>query len=978
MKKVLLLLLLLCTFSIQAQTLDNKTKSSIAKYFKEYTLDNQKIGRCDLSRNKNNIIVNKKNRTITIYANDNFGHQLFTPQLTESIYDNIKKLLPKSYKKYNIVIFTNEKPIEELIPNIYREKDRDKKRLWNNTEYTGDPWVNRTSRPFNISKGLQNRHLAVWQSHGRFFKNEENRWKWQRPSLYCTTEDLFTQSIVVPFLIPMLENAGAIVYTPRERDWQKNSVIVDNDNPNAQGSLYQEVSKHSRQWKAFNGKGFALNKETYIDEENPFTCGTARYIETETENDNISATAKWIPNIPEEGEYAVYVSYQSAPNSSTKAKYSVVHKGGISYFEVNQKIGGGTWVYLGTFFFEKGASEAQMVVLNNNSEDEGIICADAVRFGGGMGVVARGDSLLLSGMPRYLEGARYAALYNGFPYEIYSPQKGKNDYADDINCRSHIVNYLAGGSIFNPDSVGKGVPIELSFGYHSDAGINEEDKYIGSLAIVTTNYNDKKLPTGLSRYTSRDLAHIVQSNVQRDMTAQTGQLWDIRGVWDKNYSESRLPVVPSMIFESLSHQNFADMKLGHDPNVKFTFARAVYKAMLQYISFQHNTDYVVQPLPIKNFRIEINNKKENSISLNWEPTIDPLEPTAEANEYILYIRINDGGFDEGTRVKGTGCNVNIVSNTIYSFKVTAVNDGGESFPSEVLSAYRSEQSEQTVMIVNNFHRLSAPASFQNDKEAGFLMDIDAGVSYIHTPEYCGSQTIFDRSLSEREDGLGFSGNEWDDMLTAGNTFDYPYIHGKAISDCGFSFVSCSSEALQAGLIDLKKYPVVDLIIGLEKQGSGCKPFNYAYPYKTFSPAIQQHITDYCNNGGSLFVSGSYIASDMLTSESDRNFIKSVLFYDYAGSCSNHLEKTISNNSISFQIPRTVNENSYSVSCPDIILPLSPAFPAFVFEGSKQCAGIAYKGQYSVLATSFPFESIQSETQRTQLMGAILRFLNNNH
>ena len=27
----------------------------------------------------------------------------------------------------------------------------------------------------------------------------------------------------------MLENAGAIVYTPRERDWQRNEVIVDND-----------------------------------------------------------------------------------------------------------------------------------------------------------------------------------------------------------------------------------------------------------------------------------------------------------------------------------------------------------------------------------------------------------------------------------------------------------------------------------------------------------------------------------------------------------------------------------------------------------------------------------------------------------------------------------------------------------------------------------------------------------------------------
>ena len=40
---------------------------------------------------------------------------------------------------------------------------------------------------------------------------------------------LFTQTIVVPYLIPMLEKAGANVFTPRERDWQCNEVIVDND-----------------------------------------------------------------------------------------------------------------------------------------------------------------------------------------------------------------------------------------------------------------------------------------------------------------------------------------------------------------------------------------------------------------------------------------------------------------------------------------------------------------------------------------------------------------------------------------------------------------------------------------------------------------------------------------------------------------------------------------------------------------------------
>ena len=70
--------------------------------------------------------------------------------------------------------------------------------------------------------------------------NDKGCWELQRPRLFCTTEDLFTQSFVIPYIIPMLENAGAIVYTPRERDWQRNEVIVDNDT-HPQGCIYQEI-----------------------------------------------------------------------------------------------------------------------------------------------------------------------------------------------------------------------------------------------------------------------------------------------------------------------------------------------------------------------------------------------------------------------------------------------------------------------------------------------------------------------------------------------------------------------------------------------------------------------------------------------------------------------------------------------------------------------------------------------------------------
>ena len=124
--------------------------------------------------------------------------------------------------------------------------------------------------------------------------------------------------------------------------------------------------------------GFARKRSVYTDGQNPFRDGTARFAATEKKPEK--AFAQWIPDIPETGKYAVYVSYQTLPGSVSDAKYLVFHKGGVTEFKVNQQMGGGTWVYLGTFEFDKGTNDYGMVVLSNESKQKGVVCADAVRF----------------------------------------------------------------------------------------------------------------------------------------------------------------------------------------------------------------------------------------------------------------------------------------------------------------------------------------------------------------------------------------------------------------------------------------------------------------------------------------------------------------------------------------------------------------------------------------------------------------------
>ena len=212
------------------------------------------------------------------------------------------------------------------------------------------------------------------------------------------------------------------------------------------------------------------------------------------------------------------------------------------------------------------------------------------------------------------------------PYPVYSSKNGEDDYGDDINVRSHTTNLLGGGSCYMPTIEGRKVPIELSLAIHSDAGYARDGEgLIGSLSICTTGFNNGKLNAGISRMASRDFADALLGNELLDLKYKYGN-WHRRELFDRNYSETRLPEVPSAILETMSHQNFPDMRYGQDPNFRFTLARSIYKTILRYVNDQHGTPFVVAPLTPDNFRIEF--KKDNEVRLSWNAVNDPQEPTA--------------------------------------------------------------------------------------------------------------------------------------------------------------------------------------------------------------------------------------------------------------------------------------------------------------------------------------------------------------
>jgi hypothetical protein len=665
---------------------------------------------------------------------------------------------------------------------------------------------------------------------------------------------------------------------------------------------------------------------------------------------------------------------------------------------------GGTWLFLGHFYFDKGRSNQAKVMLTNYNEIEGkIITADAVKFGGGMGNIARApyenysynDLSIkklyepeISGYPRFTEAARYWLQWAGIPDSIYSKNEGKNDYTDDLQSRGNWVNYLTGGSDINPTYQGLKVPIDLAFAFHTDAGTTINDSIIGTLGICTMQNSEGKstFNNGVSRWSSRDLTDIIQTQIVNDIRTVYNKNWTRRGIWNKSYSESRVPEVPTMLLELLSHQNFADMRLGLDPQFRWDVSRSIYKGMLKYLASANNTEYIVQPLPVKQFSCKFIEKTK--LELQWIAVNDSIEPTAKAEQFILYTRVDDGGFDNGVLVNTNRITVDIQKGKIYSFKVTAVNKGGQSFPSEILAASRAINEKGEVLIVNGFNRISGPRSFTIDSTfAGFLNDEDPGVPYIADMSFVGKQTEFRRSepwISDDATGFGASYANYETKIIAGNTFDYPYLHGKAIKAANYSFVSCSAASIINGDLDFSNYNYVDLILGKQKQAIDINNGKKA-EFKTFPLALQQKIADYCKKGGNLLVSGAFVASDMYNNEGvnpiDKSFLEKILKIKYVtnkASVSGNVKVVSSTNphfnKFIFSYTDTPNDSLYYVESPDGIEPINK-------DGSTICryaennisAAVTYNGSYKTCVFGFPLETIQADKDLSKIIASVLDF-----
>ena len=896
LKRFSIILVILCVLGFSALAKPTKVRKLPLKNFSYHTTVINNV----LNEYKvESIVIDGKKCTVEI--NEHLSNIPMNDSIVADIYDSLRAQLPPSYSQYKLSIVSRKHPIEAFIPNYLRKKsDVDKSRFL--PYKTGQVALTHLSNPWKPSQGLLGRNIALWNSHGLYYDKNNDKIRWQRPALFGTVEDMLSTQIVLNYLLPMLRNAGAEVYMPRERDWHSEGVEL--------GTSTGSVTA-LRQAQGPQGQGSVTEK-----------------------------IFKGRVSAPD--TYWVRVAYPTGCKA-TKLQCEVKHGGVTTKYQINTTIGGDTWLYLDPLYIKDS-----IAVSFYNEADKKQWDITRVHVGGGC-------SVLNDNLPAFVDAAVYYLRQFGAPDSIIYNQKPDkdNDYYDDLYGRAKWTNYLSGGSQVNPDYPGVGIPLDLSLAVHTDAGVGTPDSIIGTLLVCTS---DSLAPTGYNQLTNNDFANYALKQIVEDLRSTFKIEWPSRGIWHRSYVETRIPAVPSLIIELLSHQNFADMRYAHHPAFQFTVARAIYKASLRYLSEMYATGYVVQPLPITTFSALL---KNDSVQLSWKPSVDKLEPTAFPTSYKVYTRKEDGSFDNGVLIKGTSCTLPIDDDVLYRFKVVAVNPGGESFPSEELSVCKVSKAKGEALIINAFDRVASPHYFATETEVGFKHELDYGIPYHYDLSFVGEQYEFNPTKPYKTDanpGWGASRRDTA-MVIQGNTFNYPYIHGKALRDNGYSFSSCSKNAI----MNINNYDVVDLILGEQCD----TPLFELYPNN-----LQQALFDYVQHKKHrLIITGAYVASSKKSEIFMQKGLRYALQQDTA--TQSGLLYALSQATF-YHLQMWPNSNQYFVQNVQSLAGVDKKTKVILhYADTELPAAIRVGKRANIIVAGFPFECIITDEQRMLLMKKLL-------
>jgi len=590
--------------------------------------------------------------------------------------------------------------------------------------------------PGATAGSLSGRAIYASQCHGWIWSETLGRFATQRGNWHDTVEDFHNPEGMNQFLFRYLENGGARVFSARERDHNAQMAIADND-----GEGYRE-----------EGEGFTDGAPGFLDGgpwaygENPFEAGTTRRFAGDS-----GSVATWVPEVPSDGHYAIYVAWDADPDHAAAAHYRLIHPGGTIDRYFDQRVHGSTWQYVETLWLPGGV-ESLTVQLIGDGTSSAWVSADSVRIGGGNGDVERfGET---TGRPRHEEGAILYNQFNGAPTSIYDPY-GDGD-GSDPSTRSR---WAAWEHPSGEDA--------LYISWHSNASGAHTAR-----GTVTYAYEgDYGLVDG-----SVVLAETLQDELINAIGALWADSWNDRGIGRASFSELspyHNDEIPAALVELAFHDEANDAAYLKEPGFRRDMSRAMYRAIVRYFAERDGDTPRFLPEPPVGLTVTHGSSGELEASWTSGPSGDPFGDPADG--YLLYRSADGRSWDNGTPVEGTQVKISAEHGETVYVRVAAVNDAGVSFPTETLGARRSSDGWAPVLVVAAFDRLRASNLVWED--------VPTLGSVVRMP------------------------------LERVNPFDITVASGASIENMGWYFDAVSDEAFPE--LDLEDYQVVIWAAGQE-------------------------------------------------------------------------------------------------------------------------------------------------------------------
>ena len=137
----------------------------------------------------------------------------------------------------------------------------------------------------------------------------------------------------------------------------------------------EKYQLHNNIQGAFSQNGFSFDQEEYGKWNTAWRTHGHNTCYFSSSGDG-SSVATWTPDIGIAGNYTVYEWHPSGISHGSDVPFVIQYSNGKADTTVNQKINGGMWNSLGTYYFEAGNNG--YVQINNRAN--GIVLADAVKF----------------------------------------------------------------------------------------------------------------------------------------------------------------------------------------------------------------------------------------------------------------------------------------------------------------------------------------------------------------------------------------------------------------------------------------------------------------------------------------------------------------------------------------------------------------------------------------------------------------------